>query len=159
MMDTFSVIYSVAVVLPIILITGLCIGCRKKIPVHITETGYYKDKQPHTHPPSSFMILTRPQPLPRSVSSQGTMCHQDLLLTLPKSPCSESRRSSVGREIKGFPDTCDSIKPSASAPLLISKSAGNDDDDEDYDDGGNQNYINDNPCCGYIEVYQQMMDA
>ncbi|KAM3917777.1 linker for activation of T-cells family member 1 [Leptodactylus fuscus] len=149
MMDSFSIICSIAIVLPIILIAGLCISCRKKIPVHITETGYYDDKPPYIPPSSSFMIMKRPQIPSRTISSQSTMCHQDVLLTIPKSPCPESRRSSVGREIKGYPDGCDSITPSASAPLLKSKSV----EDDDYDDeGGNQNYINDNPCCGYIEV-------
>ncbi|XP_040295547.1 uncharacterized protein LOC121007578 [Bufo bufo] len=148
-MDTIGVMYSVAVVLPIIVITGLCIGCRKKIPIHITETGYYDDKPPYT-PPSDFTIIRRPQVLPRSVSSQGTMCHHDVLLSIPRSPVPESRRSSVGREIKVYPNSCDSITHSASAPLLKSKSI---EYDDDYDDeGADPNYTNDNPCCGYIEV-------
>ncbi|XP_073504799.1 E3 ubiquitin-protein ligase TRIM39-like isoform X2 [Phyllobates terribilis] len=120
MMDAFSVMYFVAVVLPIVLITGLCISCRRKIPAHL-----------------------------RSVSSQGTMCHQDILLTIPKSPTSESRRSSVGREFQGYPDGCDSIPPAACVALLKSKSI----EVDDYDDEGEDpNYSNDNPANGYIEV-------
>lgn len=147
-MDAFIVIYIAASILTIILITGLCISCRKKIPIHITETGYYDDKPPITPPSSSFMIMNRPPPLPRSGSSQATMCHHDVLLPVPRSPLPESRRSSVGRE-KGYPDGCDSISHSPSALVLISKSIDDDDYDNEGDDGS---YSNDNPACGYIQV-------
>ncbi|XP_077130169.1 uncharacterized protein LOC143785299 isoform X5 [Ranitomeya variabilis] len=142
MMDTFSVMYFVAVVLPIVLITGLCISCHRKIPIHITQTDYCDNKTHYTPPSSSFMIMHRPPAHLRSVSSQGTMCHQDILLTIPKSPNCESRRSSVGREIQGYPDGCDSIPRAASTSFLKSKSI----EVDDYDDEG------EDPNYGYIEV-------
>ncbi|XP_073403401.1 uncharacterized protein [Dendrobates tinctorius] len=149
MMDTFSVMYFAAVVLPIVLITGLWISCHRKIPIHITQTEYCDNKTHYTPPSSSFMIMNRPPVHLRSVSSQGTMCHQDILLTIPKSPICESRRSSVGREIQGYPDGFDSIPPAASASLLKRKSI----EVDDYDDEGEDpNDSSDNQAYGYIEV-------
>ncbi|XP_066432918.1 linker for activation of T-cells family member 1 [Eleutherodactylus coqui] len=132
MMETFSVMYSVAFVLPIILITSLCIICRKKIPSHIPEPEY--DDKPLYTPPSSFTILNRPSAHPRTVSSWGSVCPQISHLPIPRSPVPESRRTSVGREIKG-------------APILKTKSV----EADDYDDeGGEPKYTN--PDSGYIQV-------
>ncbi|XP_069838329.1 linker for activation of T-cells family member 1 isoform X2 [Dendropsophus ebraccatus] len=147
MMDISTVMYSFVFVLPIILLTALCVSCRKKIPSHITERGYYDNNPPYTPQSSSFMIINKPQPLPRTVSSPATMCQKECMLTIPRSPITESRRSSVGREIRAYSDACDSIPHSPSAPILKSP------EDNDYDDEGEDgNYSNDNPACGYIEV-------
>ncbi|KAM4024677.1 linker for activation of T-cells family member 1 isoform 2-T3 [Anomaloglossus baeobatrachus] len=147
-MDAVSVMYFVAVVVPIILITGLCISCRRRIPVRITQTEYYDDKT-HYNPPSSFMIMNRLPAHPRAVPSQGSMCQEKGLLPIPNSPIPESRRSSVGREFQGYPNGCVSIPHSASAPLIKHKSI----EVDDYDDEGEDpNYTNNHPASGYIEV-------
>ncbi|XP_075687588.1 linker for activation of T-cells family member 1 [Rhinoderma darwinii] len=156
-MDAFSLVYTVAFLFPIILITALCIRCRKKIPIHITETGYYDDKAPYT-PPTSFMIINRPPILPRTVSSQSSMFHQDVMITIPRSPVSKSRRSSVVRDLKvsGYHDGCDSIPLIASASILKNNSI----EDDRYDDEGEDpNYTNGDPSSGYIEILPETADT
>ncbi|XP_056390447.1 uncharacterized protein LOC130284272 isoform X2 [Hyla sarda] len=134
-MDALTAMYYVAFVLPIILITALCISCRRKIPIHIPETGCYDDKPQYTRPSTStqtFCLIKNNQSLPRSSSSPAPMCHQVGLLSIPKSPVCESRRSSVGRENNAYPEACDPIPYSPCAPILKRMSV----NDEDYDDEG-----------------------
>ncbi|XP_063791414.1 uncharacterized protein LOC134945829 isoform X2 [Pseudophryne corroboree] len=146
-MISVAVLWVVSSVLSAIIMTALCITCRRRIPVHITETDYYVDKPQYSVPPSSFMIINRPPVLPRSSSSQATMYPQDFLLTIPKSPVpTESRRSSMGREVQGG---------------LNSRNTENEDDDDGiYDDeGGDPNYSKNSLACGYIVVLPDDSDT
>ncbi|XP_075035133.1 linker for activation of T-cells family member 1-like isoform X2 [Mixophyes fleayi] len=150
-MDSVAVLWAVVFVLSAIVIIAQCISCRRKIPVHIIETDYYDDKVQYISSPPSFMIIKRPSDLPRTLTSQATTFQQDFLLPFPRSPVlPDSRRSSVGRDLQGISNGCECT------PITMvyqhDKTKENDSDDPYDDEGGDANYSNDNPGCGYIEV-------
>ncbi|XP_073492168.1 uncharacterized protein [Aquarana catesbeiana] len=160
-MDSVGALWAVALVLPVIFITALCIGCRRRIPVHITETGYYDDKVQYHPPSSSFIVMKGPSGniiLPRTSTSHTVMSTQEMSLIVPRSPIPpDSRRSSVGRDIKEFPPLFDTapISPGLSPP----KNQEVDDEDHEYDDDY-PNYANDyKDTPPYIDVLPDISSA
>ncbi|XP_072273049.1 uncharacterized protein [Pyxicephalus adspersus] len=148
-MDSSDVLWGLTFIFPAVFITALCIGCRRKVPVHIPETGHYIEKDHLNYPPStSFKIIKGPSVLPRSSTSQTCLSPQEMSLTVPRSPIPpDSRRSSVGREIKAF-QVCSETVP-ISPVFSLSKSHDEDDEDHEYDDY--PNYSNDSNRA-YIDV-------
>ncbi|XP_068102669.1 E3 ubiquitin-protein ligase TRIM58-like [Hyperolius riggenbachi] len=141
MMDSLSAVWAGACVLPLVLITAFCLGCRRKIPVHIPETCQY-DRHPPCIPPSnSFIVISKSQGcsiLQRPSTSQNEF------LTIPRSPIpNASRRSSAG-----YQDVSENV-PISGGILISKRQEQEDDEDHDYDDNDAPSDISNH---GYIQV-------
>ncbi|CAM4677905.1 linker for activation of T-cells family member 1 isoform X1 [Lepidochelys kempii] len=134
-----GVLWAFVLVLPAVLATALCIGCRDTgSPAHGAQAvGDYEYKPPPCVPPNSFMVLTRANYPSRNQIKQQPVAPAEQFLSIPRSPqAPQSRQVSFTRT-----ETDNDSVPSYENE---ERPRGDDDDDNDYN---NELYIT-----GYVEV-------
>ncbi|XP_074985199.1 linker for activation of T-cells family member 1 isoform X2 [Caretta caretta] len=125
-----GVLWAFVLVLPAVLATALCIGCRDTgSPAHGAQAvGDYEYKPPPCVPPNSFMVLTRANYPSRNQIKQQPVAPAEQFLSIPRSP-----QAPQSRQVSFTRTETDNERPH-----------GDDDDDNDYN---NELYIT-----GYVEV-------
>ncbi|XP_067401859.1 linker for activation of T-cells family member 1 isoform X2 [Emydura macquarii macquarii] len=132
-----GVLWALVLVLPAVLATALCIGCRDaSSPVHGAQAvGDYEYKPPPCVPPNSFMVLTRTNYPSRNQIKQQPVVPAEQFLSIPRSPqVPQSRQVSFTR----------TETDNDSVPSYENEERTRGDEDNDYN---NELYAT-----GYVEV-------
>lgn len=138
-----GLLWALALVLPAVLVTALCIGCRDaSSPAHgVPAVADYEYKPPPCVPHNSFMVLTRASYPARNQIKQQPVGPAEQFLSIPRSPqMPQSRQVS----------SCRTETDNESLPSYENQEgprAGDDDDD----------YNNELYATGYVEVLPDSM--